>query len=231
MAYKIRFVLSAAALLVLFHSAAGAEILAMMNYESKSEQTTRREGIAIVDMDPKSKNFGKILADIPLPADFHAHHIFYNKDASKAYITALKTSALHVMSLKKFPYRIKPIKLSGCNIGEDVVFSDDNKRWYLTCMGSDNVIVGDAVADKAILETRFFKRDQDEPFRVVSAPRAAMVERDGHVIPTRLTVENRIRGTSTDVLISDLEINPEIDDHLFSVGTLEHGRRLHDSSP
>ena len=88
-----------------------------------------------------------------------------------------------------------------------------------------------AVADMAILETRFFKRNQDEPFRVVSAPRAAMVERDGHVIPTRLTVENRIRGTSTDVLINDLEINPEIDDHLFSIGTLEHGRRLHDSSP
>ena len=53
---------------------ASADILAMMNYESKpaedlkslklSGAVARREGIAIVDVDPESESFGKWLADI-----------------------------------------------------------------------------------------------------------------------------------------------------------------------
>src|SRR5204863_9651876 len=35
-------------------------------------------------------------------------------------------------------------------VGEDIVFSDDSKNWYLSCMGSDAMVVGDAVADKPI---------------------------------------------------------------------------------
>jgi len=84
-----------------------AEILAMVNYESKPGQTPRREGIAIIDVDPASKSFAKILNDIPLPDDLVAHHIFYNKDLSKAYITSLGNGALHVMDMTHVPYRPK----------------------------------------------------------------------------------------------------------------------------
>ncbi len=35
-----------------------------------------------------------------------------------------------------------------CKIGEDLVFSDDNKTCYLTCKGSQNAIVGNATTDK-----------------------------------------------------------------------------------
>jgi len=127
-----------------------AEILAMANYESKPGQTPRREGIAIIDVDPASKNFGKILNDIPLPNDLVAHHIFYNKDLSKAYITSLGNGALHVMDMTHVPFRPKKIDMPDCKVGEDVVFSRDNKTWYMTCMGSSNVIVGDAQTDKPI---------------------------------------------------------------------------------
>ena len=140
---------------------AQAEMLAMLNYESAPEQTlkalkmsagpgARREGIAIMDVDPKSANFGRILVDIPLPNDLIAHHIFYNKDATKAYVTALGKSELRVIDLQKNPYRIKVVEVPGCKVGEDVVFSADNTKWYLTCMGSNTVIVGDAVADKPV---------------------------------------------------------------------------------
>ena len=137
--------------------AAQAEILAMMNYESKTKESLktlklggeqkRREGIAVVDVDPNSKAFGKILMDIPLPPDLLAHHIFYEKTMGKAYITTLGKSLVYVIDMKKYPYRLKRIDAPACKVGEDIVFSDDNKTWYLTCMGSDNVIVGDAVAD------------------------------------------------------------------------------------
>ena len=41
-----------------------AELLAMLNYESKPEQTVRKEGLAIIDVDPKSPTFGKMLMEI-----------------------------------------------------------------------------------------------------------------------------------------------------------------------
>ena len=84
--------LGAIAALALMPTLAQAEILAMMNYESKTEDSLkalqiqgaareRREGIAVMDIDPSSENFGKILMDIPLPPDLVAHHMFYNRDA------------------------------------------------------------------------------------------------------------------------------------------------------
>ena len=138
------------ALLILMVSAwpAGAEILAMLNYETKPEQIVRKEGIAIIDVDPKSATFGKLIADIPLPPDLVAHHIFYTHDQRKAYITALGKSLLHVMDMTRFPYRMKAITVPECVVGEDVVFSEDSKTWYLTCMGSNKVIVGDVASDR-----------------------------------------------------------------------------------
>ena len=142
-------------------AAAHAEMLAILNYESMAEDSldalqlqsgpeARREGIAVIELDRASPDYGKILLDIPVPPDTMLHHIFYNKDLTKAYVTALGVPVLHVIDLTTFPYRMKPIPTPGCEVQEDIVLSDDNTRWYLTCMGSSNVVIGDAVADKAI---------------------------------------------------------------------------------
>jgi len=153
-----RLVLAACLIAALAPVSAKAEILAMMNYESKTPESLkslkltgpqkRREGIAIVDVDPKSAAFGKILADIPLPPDLIAHHIFYDRTMKKAYMTSLGKSELHVFALDQFPYRLKKLDMPDCKLGEDVIFSDDNKTWYLTCMMSARVIVGDVATDK-----------------------------------------------------------------------------------
>jgi len=148
--------LLAGCLMVLITTLAQAEILAMLNYESKPEQSVRKEGLAILDVDPKSPTFGKMLMDIPLPSDLVAHHIFYNRDQKKAYITALGKSVLHVLDLTRFPYRMKTVETPDCQVLEDIVFSQDNRTWYLTCMGSSTVVIGDATTDK--------------PLKTVSAP-------------------------------------------------------------
>ena len=135
-------------------SVASAELLALLNYESKPDQKIRREGIAIMEIDPKSVDFGKILMDIPLPADLVAHHIFFNRDRTKAYITSLGKSELYVIDLTRFPYRLRTIAVPDCQVGEDLVVSEDNKTWYLTCMGSSTVIMGDAVHDRPIKTLR-----------------------------------------------------------------------------
>lgn len=134
-----------------------AEILAMMNYQSKSPESLKsfkltslqesREGIAIVDVDPRSPNFGKILMDIPLPPEV-AHHIFYDREMKKAYVTFLGESEMQVFDLGRFPYRLRRLVMPDCKMGEDVIFSEDNKTWYLTCLMSARVIVGDVATDK-----------------------------------------------------------------------------------
>ena len=145
---KRHILLIAIAVLILSASLVHAEIFAMLNYETKPEQLIRKEGLAIIDVDPKSPTFGKMVMDIPLPPDLVAHHIFYNRDKSKAYVTALGKSILHVLDLTRFPYRMKAVEVKDCKVLEDVVFSADNRTWYLTCMGSDNVIMGDATTDQ-----------------------------------------------------------------------------------
>ena len=80
--------------------------------------------------------------------------------------------------------------------------------------------------DFAILETQYFKLNQEEPFRVFTAPREGMIEKDGHVIPTRFHVVDKIRRSSTDITFTNLEINPPLDDRLFSLRTLESRRPL-----
>ncbi len=141
---------------------ATAEILAVMNYESKpadqlkslklSGDTTRREGLAIIDVDPESPNFGKIVSDIPIDPATVAHHIFYDRTMSKAYITGLQQPALQVLDLTKNPYRLSTVETPPCNVAEDVILDEANERWYLTCMGSAKVIVGDVASDEVLGE-------------------------------------------------------------------------------
>jgi len=180
-------------------SLASAEMLALLNYESKPDQQVRREGIAIMDIDPESSDFGKILMEIPLPSDLVAHHIFFNRDKSKAYITALGKSILHVVNLKEFPYRLRAIAVPDCQVGEDLVVSEDNRTWYLTCMGSSNVIMGDAV--------------KDQPIKTVSAsePAAATI-----LYPHGIAIHNgidRVLVTST--------VKPDMSEAGESVTVLE----------
>ena len=77
---SISLILASALLIPLISN---AEILALLNYESKPNESLkelkmpfgtqgRKEGIAVIDVDPESDNYGNILMDIPLPPDLAA---------------------------------------------------------------------------------------------------------------------------------------------------------------
>jgi hypothetical protein len=83
-----------------------------------------------------------------------------------------------------------------------------------------------ATSDLAILGMRYYKAGDARPFRVVSFPRGSILKRGENLIPTRIHVANTIRGTETDVEVVELEVNPEIDDRLFSIVTLRAQRGL-----
>lgn len=135
---------------MVFPTVTHAEMLALVNYQSKPNQAVKREGLAIIDLDLNSSHFAKIVTDIPLPTDLVAHHVFYNKDVTKAYVASLGSNPLQVIDMTKQPYTLKTISVPACQVAEDLVFSADKKRWYVTCMGSSNVIMGDAETDKQI---------------------------------------------------------------------------------
>ncbi len=186
-------------LLFIGTASASAEILALINYESKANQPVRREGIAIMEIDPESADFGKVLMEIPLPSDLVAHHIFFNRDRTKAYVTALGKSILHVVDLTTFPYRLRAIDVPDCQVGEDLVVSEDNRTWYLTCMGSSTVIVGDARVDK--------------PIKTISAtdPTAATI-----LYPHGIAIHNGI-----DRVVVTSTVKPDMSDQGDSVTVLE----------
>lgn len=143
---------AAMAVAVAFFAAASAqaEQTALVLYETKGQQAIRQEGIAFVELDPNAPDYGKILAQIPLPPDMTSHHIFYNPARDRAYVTSLGRSELWVLDVTSFPYRTKVVPVPGCVVGEDVAFSEAQNRWYLTCMGSSVVIVGDATSDEVL---------------------------------------------------------------------------------
>ncbi|WP_349369066.1 hypothetical protein [Salinarimonas sp.] len=143
--------LAAASGLALCAGAASAEQTALVLYETKgADQTNRQDGIAFVELDPASADYGQILAQIPLPPEFHSHHIFYNPERDKAYVTSLATPELRVFDVSAFPYRATSVAVPDCEVGEDVSFSQAQDKWYLTCMGSSVVIVGDAETDEVL---------------------------------------------------------------------------------
>lgn len=194
--------------LLLSGGAVSAEILAMMSYESKpaddlkslklSGNQERREGVAIIDVDPESPDFGKWLVDIPLDPAGIAHHIFYDRSMSKAYMTSLASPALQVMDLKSFPPKFSTIDVPNCSLAEDVIFDDANEFWYLTCMDSANVWQGKVSDDTItgeiklpgtyphglavdtdidrIVVTSTIKADLTDPDEVVSIVRASTLE-------------------------------------------------------
>jgi hypothetical protein len=83
-----------------------------------------------------------------------------------------------------------------------------------------------AQSDGAILAARYYKRGEQRPFRLLEAPRSAMVEQEGHVLPTRLLASDVLRGTTTEVLITGFRINASVSDRIFTVATLEQERKL-----
>jgi hypothetical protein len=119
-------------------------------------------------------------------------------------------------------YRIEEMA-SGRFEGEDVF---EIRAVPVAEMSYDRVTFVVAASDHAILETRYFRDPQAEPLRVVSTPREFMVAQKGHVLPTRLRVRYPSRGTTTEVVLHGLTVDPDLDPQLFSLKTLEQKRRL-----
>jgi len=80
--------------------------------------------------------------------------------------------------------------------------------------------------DFAILEARYFRGPGEQPVKVLRAPREFTRSFDGHMLPTRMTMQDRVRGTATEARFERIVVNPNLDDALFTAAAVESGRKI-----
>ena len=140
------------------------QITALINYRTIDE-SRQKDGLAIIDLNPQSETFGDILQDVPVGEGVLMHHPFYNLDKSKIYNTALMGERLYKVNLHDNTiFDVSPIDTGSCVVGEDMIFSKDGEKFYLTCMGSDNILVFDAKTDQLIDEIYASQDESPEAF-------------------------------------------------------------------
>jgi len=83
-----------------------------------------------------------------------------------------------------------------------------------------------AASDLALLEMHYYTKRFEGAFRTITTRREELRLEHGHIVPTRLTVANLSRNTTTTASFQNLVIDPEIDDRLFSVTILERNPEL-----
>lgn len=84
-----------------------------------------------------------------------------------------------------------------------------------------------ATRDFAILRIHYFRRSDDAaPFKILRAPRARMSRIDGHILPTWIEVSDLRRGTTTEVRVDHIDVNPVLPDELFSAVSLRLRKRI-----
>ncbi len=125
-------------------SAGAPPLLAAVTYTDDAG-TNGGDGVAIVDLNPESDTFGKILNQYAIGTGVLPHHLYYNLDGSRFYATALDGTRLYELTVEgERVTNAEPIDTRDCRVGEDLFFAEDGETFYLTCMGSDRIMVFDA---------------------------------------------------------------------------------------
>ncbi len=99
------------------------------------------DGVALIDLNPDSPTFGDILQRVDIGADVLPHHLYFNQKERRLYTTALGGDRLYELKLSRTwrgdprIQRVEPIDVGPNTIGENIYFSKDGKRFYMTFMG------------------------------------------------------------------------------------------------
>ncbi len=124
-------------------------ILVLVDYTSHNLED-EADGVAIIDLNPESPTFGQILQEVIIGPRVNPHHLYYNHDASRLYITALggpflQAGLFQIMLNGDRIGEVLPIDTGPCKVAEDLYFSEDGTRFYMTCIGSDMVVIYDEI--------------------------------------------------------------------------------------
>jgi DNA-binding beta-propeller fold protein YncE len=110
-----------------------------------------KDGVALIDLNPESKDFGRILRRTEIGEGVLPHHLYFDNQEERLYTTALGGANLYELLLDRgrdgVPTisRVVPIDTGGNLVGEDMYFTRDNTRYYVTFMGGQGNEKGGSV--------------------------------------------------------------------------------------
>jgi hypothetical protein len=99
-----------------------------------------KDGIAVMELDPESPDFGKIINKTELGVGVLPHHLYFNRDEKKLFTTALGGEFLYELKMdwtrEGIPviYDVNPINTGGNTVGENIFFTKNGEFW-VTFMG------------------------------------------------------------------------------------------------
>lgn len=126
------------------------------------------DGVALIDLDPDSEHFGEIIQRDDISPGVVPHHLYFNRDESRLYTTALGGDRLYEIILVRDANgvpaisEIVPIDAGDNIVGEDMYFTEDGSRFYMTFMGGQS---GDKDGSVGV-----FDAQTNELLKTISAP-------------------------------------------------------------
>lgn len=186
------------------------------------------DGVVLMNLDPESADFGQIIQQVELGEGVVPHHLYYNSDQSRLYNTALRGPFLYELILERdvdgVPTITDVITLDTGNniVGEDMYFSKDGSRFWMTFMGGSGgdkdgtVGMFDAVTNE-LLETIVAPVPDDaastEPF--IMYPHGISANEDlGYMLVTSTQHPDGVTGAGNTVTLIDMETNNPVQTQL-----------------
>lgn len=211
-------------------------------HDRSGDLATRRAEIARKRIDGRLHSYGRFLAPswmrdtailiIDSRDSSDAHYLFLPDLQRIRRVTSVQRQDAFLGSdlwyedlERRYPHEYEELSMTiGERSGEGVWIVDARPKEGLS--GYDRVRFVIARSDALLLETLGFRDGLTEPFKTLIADREQVLRQEGHVLPTRLTVTNKLRETRTEVRFQQLQINPQLSDQLFTSLALEAGRKV-----
>lgn len=189
------------------------------------------DGVALLDLNPESKQFGKVRQRKAIGKGVLPHHLYFNNDESRLYTTALGGSMLYELILDKGRdgepriSRVVPIDTGGSQVGEDIYFTEDNSRFYMTFMGGkggpkDGTIgVFDAGTNELIETIQALPDDANPAKPSISHPHGISANEEAGILMVTSTIHpDGVSEAGNTVTAIDLNTNDGLSTQLVADG-------------
>lgn len=187
------------------------------------------DGVALIDFDPESETFGEIMQMVDIGEGVLPHHLYFNRDESRLYTTALGGENLYEIVLEHDDGtptidEIVSIDTGGNIVGEDIYFTEDGTQYWVTFMGGlggdqgGSVGVFDAETNElidTIVAPVSDDPESDEPF--ILYPHGISANEDlGYVMVTSTIHYDLTTGIGNTSTLIDIETHEVLETYLVA---------------
>lgn len=188
------------------------------------------DGVALINLDPESADFGQIKQEFELGEGVLPHHLYYNHDQSRLYNTTLGGEFLYELILERDENGMPTIVGSTAIdtgesvVGEDMFFTADGDTYWMTFLGGlggerdGSIGVFDAQTNeliKTIVAPEPENPASGEPF--ILYPHGISANEDlGYLMVTSTVHPDLATGVGNTVTVIDMETGEPVQTALVS---------------